>query len=98
MDQINRHDITHFGARGATLVNIDVRWKSLSRAFNRVYHEYPNVVINEFLAFLSAEGLAATLTFDDATVHFCREADGRLPLDFTSELPVRLREALMLNT
>jgi hypothetical protein len=62
---------------------------------DRAYHEHPNPIMAEFLAFLSAEGLAATLVFDDATVHL---AEGRLPPDVTGELVKRIRNALKLDS
>jgi hypothetical protein len=71
-DQIRRHEQTCFGPSGATLRKLDVRWKDLSLAIDRAYHKHSNPVMLEFLAFLSAEDLAATLRFDDATIHFSR--------------------------
>jgi hypothetical protein len=97
-DQIRRHERSRFGPSGATLRSLDIRWKALSRAIDRAYHEHPNPVMAEFLAFLSAEGLAATLVFDDATVHFSRAANGRLPPDVTRELAERVRNALQLDS
>ncbi len=97
-DQIRRHEQTHFGPRGATLRRLDLRWEALSRAMDRAYYRHPNPVMAEFLAFLSAEGLAATLIFDDATVHLSRAAGGRLPPDVTRELAERVRNAVQLDS
>jgi hypothetical protein len=94
-DQIRRHEQTHFGPSGATMRNLDLRWKDLSRAMDRAYYRHPNPVLAEFLAFLSAENLAATLRFDDATVYF---AEGKLPPDVIGELAEHLRDALQLDS
>jgi hypothetical protein len=80
------------------LRNLDVRWKDLSLAIDRAYHEHPNPVMLEFLAFLSAEGLAATLRFDDATVHLSLASGEHLPTDVSNELAERVRRALQLDS
>jgi hypothetical protein len=76
--QTRRHKRTHFGEAGITFENLDLRWRDLSRTLDDAYYEYPNQVLAEFLSFLSAEGLSATLRFDPATIH---RAGGSLPED-----------------
>jgi len=76
--QIERHKRTHFRGEGITFENLDLRWRDLSRTLDDAYYEYPNQVLTEFLSFLSAEGLSATLCFDAATIH---RAGGSLPED-----------------
>jgi hypothetical protein len=97
-DQIHRHEQSRFGPGGATLKRLNLRWKELSRAIDRAYHDHPNPVMAEFLAFLSAEGLAATLVFDDATIHLAHIEGGRLPRDITEELASCVRSKLQLDS
>jgi hypothetical protein len=93
--QIQRHEHTHFGQHGATLRKINLTWKKVSRAIYRAYHDYPNNITDEFLSFLSREGLAATFRFDDTTIHLAR---GKLPTDVTEDLARRLRRELHLDS
>ena len=90
-DQTSRHEATHFGERGATLRKLDLKWRELSHAADRAYREHPNAVGEEFLTFLSLEGLAATFRFDDATI---RLTGSKLPRDVTSDLVNRLGKQL----
>ena len=92
--QAKRHERTHFGEAGASHRELDLKWHDVSRALESRLLDYPNAVLAEFLSFLTAEGLAATLRFDTATI---KRANRILPEDVKSDLVRRLRAALMLD-
>jgi hypothetical protein len=93
-EQFRRHELTHFAPRGTTTRRLDLTWRALSLALYNAYRAYPNMAVGELLAFLSLEGLAATLRFDDATI---RLAGDRVPKDVIDEIANGLRSKLPLQ-
>jgi hypothetical protein len=95
LQQIQRHERTHFGEEQATQRSLDIRWRDVSRALHKAYHQFPNPILAELISFLLAEGLGATLRFDASIV---QRANGNVPEDVMTELVDRLRRELRLGT